>query len=61
MKAIQQHGWKQSKVEPGEEYEATDQEADLLVALGWSARVSVNGTEPRQRRQYRRRDMTAQH
>jgi hypothetical protein len=61
MKALQSHGWKQGKVEAGDEYEATDQEAQLLSALGWAEPAGMNGNEPRQRRPYRRRDMSAQH
>jgi len=51
MKARQSHGWKQSHVDEGEEYEATDQEALLLEALGWAVRItaSINGNAPRRR------------
>ncbi len=52
----------------GDEYTATEAEASLLEALGWSARVAHDGnvyppvqhlTQPRKKRTYTRRDMRA--
>jgi len=59
MKARQSHGWKQGRVDEGDEYEATEQEATLLEALGWSQRKALNGTVPRRRGRYQTRDVTA--
>lgn len=59
MKVLYGHDWNQSPVKPGDEYDATENEAQLVEALGWSERVEL--VEPvRQRRQYRSRAMTAQ-
>ena len=73
MKALQPHIWQQRTVKRGEEYPATENEAVLVEALGWSKRLpdridiinldsGLGGeTLPRPKRQYRRRDMTAEH
>ena len=59
MKALKPHKFSGRMVRPGETYEATDDEAKTVRVLGWA--TDTEGQEPpRARRQYRRRDMTAE-
>lgn len=64
MRARQSHGWKDSQVAEGDEYEATESEARLLEALQWAARTNkVNGqttTRRRSRGSYQTRVSTAE-
>lgn len=49
MRAITEHRFGRGKVRPGDTYEATEREAQLLTALGWSERVTRKQRKPRNR------------
>lgn len=59
MKALKPHKFAGRMVRPGETYEAKDDEAKTVRALGWATDAEEQEL-PRQRRTYRRRDMTAE-
>lgn len=64
IRTLVQHTANQKPMAPGDEYEADERSAELAVTLGWGERVinnrAVVQSQPRTKRQYRRRDMTAQ-
>ena len=57
MKALKPHKFAGRIVRPGETYEAREDEAKTVRVLGWAIEADE---QPRVRRQYRRRDMTAE-
>lgn len=73
MRALKSHSWNAGTVARGQAYEATEQEARLLVALGWATHTLAyertdmqaespqvpRGTTRAERRAYRRSDMQA--
>lgn len=76
MKSIRVHAFGEDTKQPGDKFDATEREAALLKALGWAvsadediaaefgySRRDLTAEAPaahRQKRQYRRRDLTAQ-
>lgn len=60
MRVTKRHKWNEKTVHPGDEYDANINEALIVEGLGWASRVEVTFPQPRQKRAYRRRDMTAE-
>ena len=54
MKVLLPHVFAQKPVEVGDEYDATDSEADLLLHLGWSERADKPTADTTRRRNGRR-------
>lgn len=62
MKVLLPHVFAQKPVEEGDEYDATENEADLLSHLGWSERMDSDKPAVRRRngrRTYNNRALTS--
>lgn len=54
MRVLLPHTFSQKPVEEGDEYEATENEANLLSHLGWAERIDPDKPVPVRRRNGRR-------